>query len=88
MSKEPRVRPSLSEIASIIRRQLRDDDLEITARAYFAALPGWDEMDLMRVVVEVECRFDVHFNLTEFDRLETVGDLLRAAVVKQALEPA
>jgi acyl carrier protein len=82
------VRPSLSEIASIIRRQLHDDDLPITASTYFAALPGWDETDLMRIVVEVECRFDVHFTLTETDRLETVGDLLDTTVAKQAFEVA
>jgi acyl carrier protein len=80
--------PLLSEIASIIRRQLRDDDLPITASTYFAALPSWEEMDLIRVVGEVECRFDVHFNLTEIDRLETVGDLLGIAVAKQTLEAA
>jgi acyl carrier protein len=82
------VRPSLSEIASIIRHVLCDDSLAITADTHFEDLPGWDDMDLVRIVVEVECRFDVHFNLTEIDRLATVGDLLRAAVTKQALAAA
>ena len=45
-------------------------------------------MDLITVVVEVECRFDVQFELPEIDRLVTVGDLLRAISAKQALAAA
>ena len=82
------MRPSLSEIAAIICRLLRNDGLPITISARFDSLPGWEEMDLMRVVEDVECRFDVQFNLTEIDRLQTVGDLLRMAEAKQVLEVA
>jgi acyl carrier protein len=45
-------------------------------------------MDLVRVVVEVECLFDLQFDLTEIDRLRTVGDLLQLAASKQALAAA
>ncbi|PPQ36021.1 acyl carrier protein [Rhodopila globiformis] len=82
------MRPSLSAIASIIRHMLCDGSLAITADTQFADLPGWDDMDLMRIVDEAECHFDVQFNLTEFDRLATVGDLLLAAVSKQVLAAA
>jgi acyl carrier protein len=82
------VRPSLSEIASIIRDVLCDESPAIMADTHFEDLPGWDDMDLMRIVVEVECRFDIQFDLTEIDRLSTVGDLLQAAVSKQVLAVA
>jgi acyl carrier protein len=36
-------------------------------------------------VVEIECRFDLQFELVEIDRLTTVGDLLRMIAAKQAL---
>jgi acyl carrier protein len=45
-------------------------------------------MDLVTVVVEVECRFDLQFELAEIDRLTTVGDLLRMIATKQALAAA
>jgi acyl carrier protein len=82
------VRLSLSGIASIIRHVLCDTSLAIRADTHFADLPGWDDMDLVRIVVEVECHFDVQFNLTEIDRLATVGDLLLAAASKQVLAAA
>jgi acyl carrier protein len=37
------------------------------------------------VVVEVECRYGLQFELAEIDRLITVGDLLHMIVAKQAL---
>jgi acyl carrier protein len=86
--KEPLVRPSLPKVASIIRHLLCDDRLAITAETEFEALLGWDDMDLVRVVVEVECLFNLEFGLTEIDRLRTVGDLLQSAVSKQALAAA
>jgi acyl carrier protein len=45
-------------------------------------------MDLITVVVETECRFDLQFDLPEIDRLVTLGDLLHMIEVKQALAMA
>ncbi|MDR3530962.1 MAG: acyl carrier protein [Rhodopila sp.] len=78
----------LSEITSIIREVLRDNDLEIATTTRFDDLAGWDSMDLVTVVVEVECRFDLQFELAEIDRLVTVGDLLRMIIAKRALVSA
>lgn len=78
----------LSEISSIVRDVLRDNELEVGSATCFDDLPGWDSMDLVTVVVEVECRFDLQFELAEIDRLTSVGDLLRMIVAKQALAAA
>ena len=45
-------------------------------------------MDLVTVVVEIECRFGLEFELTEIDRLSTVEDLLRMIATKQAIAAA
>jgi acyl carrier protein len=45
-------------------------------------------MDLITVVVEVECRFDLQFELPEIDRLTNIGDLVRMIEAKQALAAA
>ena len=45
-------------------------------------------MDLITVVVEVECCYDLLFDLPEIDRIVTVGDLLHIIESKQALVPA
>lgn len=73
----------LSEISSIVREVLHDNDLELSSTTCFDDLPDWDSMDLVSVVVEIECRFDVQFELTEIERVATVGDLLHMIEVKQ-----
>lgn len=78
----------LPEITSIIRDLLRDNEIEVGAETCFGELLGWDSTDLVSVVVEIECRFDLQFELTEIDRLTTVGDLSRMITAKQALASA
>ena len=75
---------ALPEITVILREVLRDNSCEVAATTRFEDLPGWDSMDLVAVVVEAECRFNVQFELVEIDRLTTVGDLLRMIAAKQA----
>jgi acyl carrier protein len=74
----------LSEISSIVREVLHDSDIELAPSTCFGDLPDWDSMDLVTVVVEMECRFDVQFELMEIERVATVGDLIHMIVAKQA----
>jgi acyl carrier protein len=78
----------ITEIAAILRDVLRDRHIGPAPCTRFADLTGWDAMDLVTVVVEVECRFDVQFTLSEVGRLITAGDLLRMIDAKQALASA
>lgn len=78
----------LSDIASIIRDVLRDDQIDIDALTRFDDIPGWDSMDLVSVVVEAESRFDLQFDLTEIDRLTKVHELLDMIQAKQGLAAA
>jgi acyl carrier protein len=78
----------ITEITAILRDVLRDHELEPAPSTRFDDMTGWDSMDLITVVVEVECRFELQFTLTEIDRLTTVGDLLRMIEAKQALASA
>ncbi len=78
----------LAEITSILRQVLRDHDLDITSTTRFNDIAGWDSMDLITVVVEVECRLNLHFEVIEIDRLTNVGDLLRMISTKQAIASA
>lgn len=75
----------LPEIRSIIREHLHDRHIEVAPDTRFDELIGWDSMDLVSIVVEVECRFDLQFELPEIDRLETIADLSRVIEAKQAL---
>jgi acyl carrier protein len=78
----------LPEITAIVREVLHDGDLDLSSTTRFDDLANWDSMDLISVVVEAECRYDLLFDLSEIDRLVTVGDLLRMIKAKQALRVA
>jgi len=88
LSREPVVPVPLPEITAILRDVLHDNALELAPTTRFDDVTGWDSMDLVTVVVEVECRFDLQFELSEIDRLTTVGDLMHMIMAKQALAAA
>ncbi|HEY4174340.1 MAG TPA: acyl carrier protein [Rhodopila sp.] len=73
------------KITAILRDVLLDPSLECTTATRFEDITGWDSMDLVTAVVEVECRFGLQFELAEIDRLVTVRDLLNMIAAKQAL---
>jgi acyl carrier protein len=75
----------LAEVTDALRDVLRDAAITVQATTRFADIPGWDPMDLVSVVVELECRLNLMFDLQEIDRLITVGDLGRMIATKQAL---
>ncbi|HEY4040241.1 MAG TPA: acyl carrier protein [Rhodopila sp.] len=77
----------LFEITAIVRRVLRDGDIELLAGTRFDDLPNWDSMDLIAVVVEAEGCYGLQFELPEIDRLKTVDDLQQMIEAKQALTP-
>lgn len=79
---------ALAEIRAIVRDILRDNAVDLEPQTRFDDVAGWDSMDLVTVVVEVECRFGLHFELVEIDRLSTVEDLLRMIAAKQAIAAA
>ena len=79
---------ALAEIRAIVRDVLCDRTIELEPLTRFDDVAGWDSMDLVTVVVEVECRFGLQFELTEIDRLSTVDDLLRMIATKQAVTAA
>jgi acyl carrier protein len=80
--------PPLSEVTEIIRDILHDHDIDVSPTTRFDDLINWDSMDLVSVVVEAECRYELQFELPEIDRLVTVGDLIRMIGAKQALATA
>jgi acyl carrier protein len=78
----------LGEVAAAVRAVLRDPDLRLTLATELNAIPDWDSVDLIGVIVELECRFDVLFELPELDTLYTVGDVVRSLAAKCSLAAA
>ena len=78
----------LAELTAIVRDVLQDTRIELQEATRFEDVANWDSMDLVSVVVEVECRFDVQFELPEIDRLTTVRELLAMIEAKRMFAAA
>lgn len=76
---------ALIDITSIVREVLHDQDIQLQPSSSFDDIQGWEPMDLVSVVVEIECRLGLEFDLPDIDRIETVGDLVRLIESKQGL---
>jgi acyl carrier protein len=78
----------LSDVISAVRCVLQDPDLELTLATRLDDIPGWDSMDVISVTVELECRYDILFELPEIDNFYVVGDMVRGLAAKCSLEAA
>ena len=58
-----------------------DNSIELTADSAFEEVPGWDSLGHMRVIAELEEKFDIEFELEEIvdqDTVQKVFDLVRS----------
>lgn len=78
----------LSEIQAVIRGLLPEAEVVVGPETRFDDIETWEPMDLVSLVVELECRFDVLFELAEIDRVGTVADLVAMIEAKQSLAAA
>ena len=74
----PSTQAILAAITDIARLVFDDDALELTLESTSDDVPGWDSMNHITLVVEAECRFNIHFGTVEVEELKSVGELVRA----------
>ncbi len=67
----------------VFRQVLEDDSIELTPDMTADDVEGWDSMNHIFIVVELEKRFGVKFHAAEMEELKNVGEL--ASLVKQKL---
>jgi len=68
---------------AVFRQVLEDDAITLTPQTTAEDVEGWDSMNHIFIVVELEKRFGVKFQAAEMEELKNVGEL--AALVKQKL---
>ena len=71
------------QLESVFRQVLEDDALKLMPTTTADDVDGWDSMNHIFIVVELEKRFGVKFQAAEMEELKNVGEL--AALVKQKL---
>jgi acyl carrier protein len=48
-------------------------------------VPGWDSMNHITLVVEIETHFDIQFPMAEIEELKSVAELIEAIEEKLSL---
>jgi acyl carrier protein len=74
---DPELYAGLSEI---FRQVLDDDTIALNPEMTADDVEGWDSMNHIFIVVEIEKRFGVKFQAAEMEELKNVGEL--AALVR------
>jgi acyl carrier protein len=68
---------------AVFRQVLEDDSIVLTPTTTAEDVEGWDSMNHIFIVVELEKRFGVKFHAAEMEELKNVGEL--ANLVQQKL---
>jgi acyl carrier protein len=71
------------ELKRLILDILSVDEWELTDATVAAAVPGWDSLSHINVILAVEKHFGVRFKASEVLRLKNVGDLQHLLSSKQ-----
>ena len=60
----------------IVRDELGDEDVAVTAATRAADVRGWDSLVQIGVLAAAEIRFGIEIRAAEAERLATVGELV------------
>jgi acyl carrier protein len=80
---EPELYAGLNEI---FRQVLDDDSIDLKPTMTADDVDGWDSMNHIFIVVEIEKRFGIKFQAAEMEELKDVGEL--ATLVREKVEAA
>ena len=68
----------------VFRAVLEDDSIALTPATTAEDVDGWDSMNHIFIVVELEKRFGVKFQAAEMEELKNVGELAHLVAQKLA----
>ena len=71
------------ELQEVFCNVLEDESITLTSATTADDLDGWDSMNHIFIVVELEKRFSVKFQAAEMEELKNVGEL--AALLHQKI---
>jgi len=71
---EPAIYAKLTEI---FRAMLEGETVALTPETTADDVPGWDSMNHIFIVVEIERQFGIKFQTAEMEELRNVGELVQ-----------
>lgn len=72
----------LVQVQDIFRTVLKNDNLHIDDHSTAQDVTGWDSLNHMVIISQIEREFHVHFNFREIVKFQKVGDLCDAVAEK------
>jgi acyl carrier protein len=73
----------LRRLNEVFRSVFDDPDLTVSAATTAKDVPGWDSIVHITLVIEIECQFNVKFQMAEIEKLRNVGDLMAILAAKR-----
>ena len=64
------------EVQKILRKVFDDEQLEIKDSTYSGDIEDWDSLEHINLIVAMEKRFQLKFDIQEVGELENVGEMI------------
>lgn len=72
----------LDKLTTIVRQQLRSEDIVITEASTTRDVPGWDSLAHVGIIVAAEKAFEFRMRSTEMAKMVNVGSLVDIVVAR------
>ena len=76
----------MQDLEIIFRDVFDDEDIQINVDTTANDIDGWDSLAQIRLILQIEKLFSLHFDASEIDKLENVGQMVELISQKQANE--
>lgn len=76
----------MQDLEIIFRDVFDDEDIQITVDMTANDIDEWDSLAQIRLILQIEKRFSLHFDASEIEKLENVGQMAELISQKQANE--
>ena len=76
----------MQDLEIIFRDVFDDEDIQINVDTTANDIDGWDSLAQIRLILQIEKRFSLHFDASEIEMLENVGQMAELISQKQANE--
>ena len=74
----------IENLEEIFRDVFDDEDILINVDMTANDIDEWDSLAQIRLILQIEKRFSLHFDASEIEKLENVGQMAELISLKQA----
>ena len=75
---------TIEQLQAIFRDVFDDEDLPVNADTTANDIDEWDSLAHIRLILQIEKSFSLHFDASEIEKLENVGQMAELISLKQA----